>query len=353
MPARRSRGAGGKFGFIEMIYLFYGNDTWRSAKKIQELIRAFLTKYPESCTIYRLDFSDESPSSTLERLDTILAASSLFHRKLLVIVRNAGVFAPAAKKCVALLDSSLALSQETFLLLHEEDLKPDHAFVNAKEKFTKTQHFARFTGSTLRRFLQGLFRHVHAEITPEALDLFVERVGNDLWRAEQEIEKLSLAVSNREITQADVAAMVAENVRLDESSKFALADVAAGRDPKKSAGEFIRRWNEGMSEHDMLSILQWRFRDLRKVAALTQNKKPSPHGENLGLHPFVYKKLSGAIRHWSPSELIEHAQELFYAEYGMKQGLLDMGAALVLFLGPRRTSRSRTARALFQKAREA
>src|SRR3989338_3466909 len=68
-----------------MIYILYGPDTYRSRRKLNEIISEYREKIGSAFDLHRLDADEDD----LSGLKTLLGTQSLFSPKKLVIVENA------------------------------------------------------------------------------------------------------------------------------------------------------------------------------------------------------------------------------------------------------------------------
>lgn len=105
---------------------------------------------------------------------------------------------------------------------------------------------------------------------------------------------------------------------------FALADALGAKSPKDAWVEYMRLREEGMEPEYIHSSLVGKMRDMLAVQSAT--------ADELGIHPFVYKKAKADFKNWNEDKLRETYASLVSAYHESRLGgePLDMAIEKIL-----------------------
>ncbi len=155
-------------------------------------------------------------------------------------------------------------------------------------------------------------------------------IGADLRALDSEIEKLILYCNGRPIRREDARAMVAP---AQEQSIFELVD-AVGQKRTQRALELLReQLRHNANEFYLLSMITRQFRLLLQVRDLmTRGMNADAIQKQLGLHPFVAKKMSEQARAYSVEQLENIMRQLLEVDVNLKTSKLEPTLALDLLV---------------------
>ena len=216
-----------------MIIFLYGQDTYRSRQKLNEIIEQYKKIHKSGLSLIYLDaenlekakrspsFSSSpsfsraiakgeeesllsSPSlresSVFENFRDAIQQTSMFGEKKLIVLSNIFAnqdfkekFFKNYKNFFKLKpNAKIELDAEDIILFYEENkiLEKDK-FLNFLKTKTKTQNFEPLEGEKLKNWVRQELSKFKTEINPEALNKLINFVGNDLWQMSNEIKKLA------------------------------------------------------------------------------------------------------------------------------------------------------------------
>lgn len=316
-----------------MLYLFYGPDTCRSSRRIADIVRRFEKLHGGKGSFRAFDFSSQEGGGREGVAEFLrhLEQQPIFAEKKLVLCKNATAREPLCKEFLDAMRAKPALARDraAFVLFHEAELLPDSPLVEFVTQAGKVQKFPFLAGAKLRAWFVACGKEHGCVFTPEALEFFIDRAGNNLWLAEQEIAKIAAAVAgggaHTPITADDIRAFVSEPSN-SPTAFFPLADAVGERAAARALKLFFEYRESGASETELLAIIAWKVRDLLRVEAAESDERTR---NNLRMHPFVLEKAWRNLRQWTKHELVELYAALFDIEAGIKLGALDGASALV------------------------
>ncbi len=324
-----------------MIIFLYGQDTYRSRQKLNEIIGQYKKIHKTGLNLKYYDFQKDS----FENFRDQIQQTSMFKEKKLAILKN--VFSNQDFKEKFLKNSKnflklktraavkgekkdLSSSSDTILFYEENKISEKDKFFNFLKTKAKTQNFELLTGEKLKNWLRPEFFKLKTEINPEALNKLIEFAGNDLWSLTNEIKKLVSFKSGKKIEIKDIELLVKPKI---ETDIFKTIDALALKN-KKIALEFIHKHLEkGDSPLYLLSMINFQFRNLLIVKDLTEkNLSPFAISRIAGLHPYVVKKTYFQAQKFTFEELKKIYQKIFEVDLAIKTGKLEPETALDLLI---------------------
>jgi DNA polymerase III subunit delta len=309
-----------------MLIFIYGQDDYKIVEKLKNIKNHFIsTVDPQSVSIEELDGANLEFSEIKEKTGSL----SLFTKKRLLIIYN--IF---ANKKSELLDDLIYLlprlkEQEANVLcfiekdftvnkLNNKQKKLFHLL--SQEKFS--QEFKILNQSQLLNYAKELFLKKKQKISQSALQLLSQKVGPNLWKLNNEINKLIALGKKDEINIDDIENLIADQ---SENNIFALSDALANKNSKLSFQILNQEMENKVSLEYILSML------IRQIKILIEVKSDNNRSTatKIGLHPFVLSKSKAQINKFTMPELLSLFDKLINIEYGYKQGKLDLKKALL------------------------
>jgi DNA polymerase III subunit delta len=198
------------------------------------------------------------------------------------------------------------------------------------------------------RWIAEQFKLHGARAEPEACRLRAELVGDDLYDLASEVEKLATWAGGDEVTEADVAAIVAPRAG---SPPWNLTDAWGVRDVGgvlREAERMLDRTGDPRSKTipRVVGSLNKHIRNARMAHRLeSQGLSPADAASKLGMKPYPAQKLFAQVRNFSAAELDDALVRLADLDHALKGGSrltneLELERALVDITRPRETVRT-------------
>lgn len=308
-----------------MIIFLYGQDTYRSRQKLNEIIEHYKKihrsglnfKYFDGEKLNFQDFKNEVQSV------------SMFSEKKLIILENIIKNKDFKEKFLA--NSKKFLGSENIILFYEtEEITEKDPLFKFLIKNAKSQEFKSLEGQRLKSWIKKEFSNYQTEITSEALEKLIEFVGNDLWQLSNEIKKLVNYKPKQRIEVKDIELLVRPKF---ENDIFLTIDAIAGKNKKKALKLIHQHLEKGDSPLYLLSMINFQFRNLLIMKSgelgheLYANYIPIP-----GMHPYVIRKTKQQIKKFTLEELKKIYQKIFQIDLAIKTGKIDPQTALDMFV---------------------
>lgn len=193
--------------------------------------------------------------------------------------------------------------------------------------------FAPLNGPALATWYRQQAKRHGVTLEPAALLTLQELVGDDLWRADNELGKLAAYCHGRPGTTEDVQTLVADEV---EENIFALTDAIGQRRTSDALKLLHQQQRAGVNPLELTAKITWHYRNLLHAKAwlVEHGGRASSWtlAEELDLHPFVAKKTLGQVVNFSLPELVSRYRQLLTLDRKMKSGAGDPAALLTLLV---------------------
>ncbi len=306
-----------------MIIFLYGEDTYRSSQKLQQIKDKFLKEVDSTgMNLTTLD----GAKLKFEEFNQHVKSSPFMARKRMVIIKNLiseNKSKEIQKEIVKLLNQESQNPDQDNILVFWEDT--DHSKTKSKnalwdrlikEKFA--QEFKPLTPSQLNTWITKEFQKREAKIEKNTIPLLAATVGNDLWQIQNEIEKLVNFRRDKIITSQDIENLV--KAKYDDDI-FKLVDALGNKNKKQALKLISDQLNLGSNEMYLFSMLARQFRILLLIKDL-QKENPNTNkdkiAKELSLHPFVVQKAIYQTRNFTLEQLKNIYQMLLETDLQIK-----------------------------------
>jgi len=308
-----------------MIYFIFGQDSFRSKMKLEEIILGYKKVHKSGLNLIYIDVVK---NKKFEDFYNNLKITSMFAEKKLVILKN--VFSDL-KFCEEFLDNIKNLENSKDIIVIYENCCPDQRtkFFKALQKNVKCQEFECLSPIQLSKWVAQEFEKNKVKINPDALVLLIEYVRNDLWQMTNEINKLSNYRRGSLVKKEDVELLVKPNI---ENDIFKTIDALASRNKKLALSLLHKHLDNGDNVLYLLSMITYQFRNLLVIKELQSTQPYGLIAKKSGLHPFVVQKSYSLCNQFSIEQLKKIYQKIFQVDSDIKTGKVEPELALDMLL---------------------
>lgn len=307
-----------------MNYLLYGTERFLIDNEIKNIINK---KAIEQINISKYDLEVNTLKEIIEDANTI----SLFSSNKLIIVDNSFIFSRTNKKSddIELLEEYLKSKNETIII-----------FINNNEKLDSVKKVVKLIkdNGIIKEFnpLKNIASNVKAmfedyKINNEAINLIIDRVGNNLEILYQEVEKLKIyKINDKTITLNDVEDIVVENTNVDI---FKFVDDIINKNKKEAIKTYKELLKLNEEPIKIVALLSSKFRLMYQASTLAKKGYTEESiSEILKMHKYpVHLAIISGYK-YNPQILLNYLKRLADLDIGMKTGEKDKELALELFI---------------------
>jgi len=288
-----------------MILFLYGPDTFRSQEKLREMKEKFIREVdPSGLNLHSID----AGNLDVEALENTLLAAPFLVKKRMVVIKNfltAKHQDKTLKKILDILNANTA--SDTIIVFWEGALDEKKIKGNIiYKKLVKEQYkyaFNELRPEQVEKWIREKAEKNGNGISPTAAALLASVVGNDLWRANSELQKLIAYADKKKIEESDVQEMCQT---ASEESIFLLTDAIGQKNTPRALALLRNQLSSGVSEIEILNTMLWHFKNLIVVKSAETTLGTANNFEiakAAGLHPFVAKKTLLQARNFQAEEL--------------------------------------------------
>ncbi len=297
-----------------MLYLFFGEDTFRSRQALREFIEAASKDKSRPFSISWL-----SPDTfSRANFEEFQRTENLFGGKYLIVCEDLLKEAETADFVTKNLKS--CSRSENIFLFWEETLEPVF-FSTFKKHAENISEFKPLSPLKTRNWLENESKKREVSLAGGLSEELIRQYGSDLWSLSQALEKHALAPKvdlflNRKVSQVNI---------------FHIADAVAEKDRGRAWLLFQKALLSGLDPEEIFWKITWQIKNLLllKKLSLSSEKKII---EATNLHPYVVKKTLSASRNYSEEELAGYSSELIDLYHKARRGLADFDVGIEKFL---------------------
>lgn len=308
-----------------MLYFIYGQDSYRSKKKLEEIVEEYKKIHRSGLNFISIDASKKE----FEDFFNSFKISPMFSEKKLVILNN--VFSDK-KFQEKFLENFKKIKDIKDIIIIFEGEKTDERTKLFKilKKEAKCQEFSFLSQANLKKWIENEFKKCEAKIDFQAEDFLLNIVGNNLWQMENEIKKLSLFKKGQIIKKEDIELHVKPKI---ENDIFKTIEALAAKNKKQALSYLHNHIESGDNEIYILSMIAYQFKNLLIIKELADKGNPYyAIAQKSGLHPFVVKKTFYLCNKFSIEQLKGIYKKIFQTDSDIKSGKIDSELALDMLI---------------------
>jgi DNA polymerase-3 subunit delta len=219
------------------------------------------------------------------------------------------------------------LPPSTALVFVDGDISENNALLRLLSPLAQVRRFPRLSQRDLPGWIQARAHGEGVDISPAAVRLLADLVGNDLWALWQELKKLALYAGGRRVEDEDVRALT---VAAREASVFTLVDAVVEGRPDQALRLLEQLLDQGAAAPYLLAIITRQYRNLLLAKEMLRGRYQAAEiGQRLGIasHFALGKVLEQAGR-YPPARLEASYRRLLEADASIKSGIYREELAL-------------------------
>ena len=311
---------------VELIYLYHGKNDYLVSRVIENKIRSLAV---DDINIIRYDLLENSSDDVLEDLQTV----SFFAERKIIIVDNLHAIAKEEDSIITAWTTYLKKpNPDVTLIIALDELLPEstplgealfnHAYIEDVPDIDK---------KNLPDFIKKHFFTQEYQISDEAVEALIERVGHDLHLFCQEAEKLMLfTYETKRIQTDDVISLVSRNL---EENIFELTNALLDNNQNKTIEIFYDLVALNEDPLRILSNIAGKIRELMHAKLLLgkgyRQDQIANHFNIKSGRAYYLVKHAKAL----PFDMLEsHLKKLAVLDFEIKSGKIEKKLGVELYL---------------------
>lgn len=300
-----------------MIIFLTGNDSFRLQQRLNILKQGFINKYD------KLGFNMAvlpGVDLTIEKYRKNTMSTGLFVKKRFVVIKD--IFSIKDEKLFSNIAEHLEKTDKDNIIIFTATELPkdkDNVLLKKLLKADLVEQFPLLKAGEIFHWVQRAAKNKGATITSDAATYLVEAVGQDLWRMNNELDKI--ISSTKHITIKEAQLFVASSL---DDNIFNFMDAISNKDAKRAIKLLNDQLAAGANEFYLITMLA------RQIKILLQIKENN--GEGSGLHPFVIKKALPQAKKYRLADLRKLFAKLTSIDQKLKTTAVNSELLLDIFV---------------------
>lgn len=272
-----------------MIFFFYGDDTFRSTEKLNQIKEKFTNEVDkQGYNIVSLD----GETLILEKFNEAVKQTGFLSVKRLVIIKNLmrnKKLKDFDQDIISYLKTQKDTKEENYLIFWEEGVpKKTEPLTKTLLGYKYVNELKNLKPAETQAWIENKVKETDGKIEKNAAKTLIVYLGNNLWQINNELEKLLAYKNGQIITEEDVKLLV--RAKIDDNI-FNLTDAVGAKNKKLALKLINEQLAAGINHLYLLTMVIRQFRILIELKSLSQDypsyQKASGHTE---LHSYVVKK---------------------------------------------------------------
>ena len=307
-----------------MNYLLYGKERFLIDKELKNIINK---SGIEDINISKYDLEINTLKEIIDDANTI----SLFSNNKLIIVDNAFIFSRTNKKIdnIEILEEYLKNKGDTIIIFINNNESIDN--VKKIVKSIKNNGIIKEFNPSKNITSGVILMFDNYKISTEAVNLLINRVGNNLESIYQEVEKLKIyKIDDKIITIKDIEDLTIENTDIDI---FKFIDDIINKNKQRSIKTYKELLKLNEEPIKIIALLSSKFRLMYQASILAKKGYTEENiSDMLKVHKYpVHLAIISGYK-YNPKILLKYLNELADLDIGIKTGVKDKELSLELFI---------------------
>ena len=303
-----------------MIYVFLGNEISILKSKINELINKL-----NISNIIKYEYDETNIIDILNELNYV----DLFNEKKLIIVNNF-TFKGIKEKEEKILSNYINNMSDNVLILKckDESLDSRKSIIKLLKEKCKVEELKKLDYKGLHDLVTKIFKENGINVTYNQVKKILEMTENNTDVTLLEVNKLLTYIDDNRLTDEIIDKVVSTS---NEKEMFRLNDAVMNKDIAKIFESYKIILSSGVDSIAIIDFLSKQFRTLYQVKILSKSKNPDLISKELGIKPYVIKKMYDIMNNFKEEEIINIMYKLSDMDIDIKVNSLDKDKLLEMF----------------------
>jgi DNA polymerase-3 subunit delta len=312
---------------MQNLFLFTGPETFLIHEQINAWKKAFIEKHGGDMNLITINGADTEVGDIISQLET---APFLGDKRLIFIeglpeapkTRNADKVTKkdeARDEQLKKLAEYLPKIPESSVVIFVQS-NPDKRKSLYKKivQASEVKEFSQLTGGALNSWVQNQVKVRGGNIDPSTAEYLISLTGPDLWRLNQEIQKICSFTGVEPINRSIIDKLVIPTI---EANVFHLTDALGAKDHYKAIQNLHRSIQAGENLRQTFYMIVRQFRLFLQIGGYLSNypsTNPASVASSLKIHPFVARNTMGQLKRFSIEEIKAAYEKLLKIDVALK-----------------------------------
>lgn len=302
------------------LYVLFGPQSYNRKRYLDALVGIFLAP-GDTMNIARFSGKKIDMNEVLDTVNTM----PFLAEKRVVVLEDTGLFKKADEELCELISN---IPESCVVIFSEESIDSRLKQTKTAKSVGTVAEFSNLSEEELRKWIMGKLAKEHRPITRDALDLFMQRCGDDMWQISNELEKvISYTFGKDGIRAGDIEDTCPP---LAEDKIFAMIDAILDHDTNRALAYYKDLLLLRSEPLRILSLIRDQLRLMLHVSLMSDEHLGTKQmAEALGNMKETRVKLAlSASRKCSRRSLTDKINQCAGADEKIKSGLMDQQIAI-------------------------
>lgn len=310
-------------GQFQSVYLLCGEEAYLK-KQYKDKLKRAMADPDDSMNFSAYEGKGINPKEVIDLAETL----PFFADRRVILIENSGFF---KNSCEELAEYMPQIPETTHFIFVEDEIDKRSKLYKAVKNAGKIVEFTSQTEELLTRWVLTRIKKEGKNITGSVMQLFLNKVGNDMGNIDRELEKLLCYCMEKEVIEAaDVEAVTTEQTT---NKVFDMVNAIAEHNQRKALDLYYDLLTLKEPPMRIMYLISRQFQILLNIKDMSgKGFDNAAMAKNAGIPPFAVRRNLSQAKGFTMQQLKQAIQDGVDYEEAVKTGRMNDQMAVELFL---------------------
>lgn len=310
-------------GQFQSVYLLCGEEAYLK-KQYKDKLKRAMADPDDSMNFSAYEGKGINPKEVIDLAETL----PFFADRRVILIENSGFF---KNSCEELAEYMPQIPKTTHFIFVEDEIDKRSKLYKAVKNAGKIVEFTSQTGELLTRWVLTRIKKEGKNITGSVMQLFLNKVGNDMGNIDRELEKLLCYCMEKEVIEAaDVEAVTTEQTT---NKVFDMVNAIAEHNQRKALDLYYDLLTLKEPPMRIMYLISRQFQILLNIKDMSgKGFDNAAMAKNAGIPPFAVRRNLSQAKGFTMQQLKQAIRDGVDYEEAVKTGRMNDQMAVELFL---------------------
>ena len=310
-------------GQFQSVYLLCGEEAYLK-KQYKDKLKRAMADPDDSMNFSAYEGKGINPKEVIDLAETL----PFFADRRVILIENSGFF---KNSCEELAEYMPQIPETTHFIFVEDEIDKRSKLYKAVKNAGKIVEFTSQTEELLTRWVLTRIKKEGKNITGSVMQLFLNKVGNDMGNIDRELEKLLCYCMEKEVIEAaDVEAVTTEQTT---NKVFDMVNAIAEHKQRKALDLYYDLLTLKEPPMRIMYLISRQFQILLNIKDMSgKGFDNAAMAKNAGIPPFAVRRNLSQAKGFTMQQLKQAIRDGVDYEEAVKTGRMNDQMAVELFL---------------------
>ena len=310
-------------GQFQSVYLLCGEEAYLK-KQYKDKLKRAMADPDDSMNFSAYEGKGINPKEVIDLAETL----PFFANRRVILIENSGFF---KNSCEELAEYMPQIPETTHFIFVEDEIDKRSKLYKAVKNAGKIVEFTSQTEELLTRWVLTRIKKEGKNITGSVMQLFLNKVGNDMGNIDRELEKLLCYCMEKEVIEAaDVEAVTTEQTT---NKVFDMVNAIAEHNQRKALDLYYDLLTLKEPPMRIMYLISRQFQILLNIKDMSgKGFDNAAMAKNAGIPPFAVRRNLSQAKGFTMQQLKQAIRDGVDYEEAVKTGRMNDQMAVELFL---------------------